>query len=174
MQHVFLGIFSLIGGTVGLVLPQRNAFPGLVSALAGYTFLIHSQDPAYQLLGDLHRGIGFLLCGVGVCIIVGVAFAFYQQEKEALNPFASPWAHVASFLGVSAGLVIMSASTEEAALLDKMGVGVVSCFWVWLGDDGDLWLNIRCLVKTLIQTETKHGKLVTRPSLVRYPPSLQQ
>lgn len=55
--------------------------------------------------------------------MLDVAFAFYQQKQERLNLFASPWQYMASFMGVSAGLVIMSANTEEAALLNEMGAG---------------------------------------------------
>lgn len=53
-----------------------------------------------------------------------MVFAFYQQEKKPLNLFTSLWGYVASFLGVRAGLVIISASTEEASLLDKLSAGI--------------------------------------------------
>jgi hypothetical protein len=50
-----------------------------------------------------------------------VAFSFYQPRPR-LDIFASPWSYLASFLGITAGLVIMSANTEEAAFLEDLGV----------------------------------------------------
>jgi hypothetical protein len=137
LQHVFLGILSIIGALLSAWLSKassdghrkRNIFPGLVAIIAGYTFLAHPAKHI-SLLGELHKGLGVLVSGIGVTRILDVVFVVYRGGDSSgySRTVSGPWNFLGSYAGISAGLFIMTANDELTVGLVEMGVHAASVF----------------------------------------------
>jgi hypothetical protein len=96
-----------------------------VSLIAGYTFLSHPAKHDH-ILSSLHASVGFLIASIGTCRIIEVACVIYSRNQINNSSIRGPWNMLSSFLGVSAGIVIMTANEEQAAFFAKYEVNTES------------------------------------------------
>jgi hypothetical protein len=107
--------------------------------VAGYTFLSH---PAKQnhILSALHQALGWLNAGIGICRTLDVVFVTYLMQIQTLHSrtgndgtgLKGPWNALASFLGITVGIITMVANEEQAEMLEDSGLQVSSVLMVLL------------------------------------------
>lgn len=87
------------------------------------------------MLTALHQAIGLLNTGIGICRILDVVFVLYRtskqsrsvKNKEAIG-LRGPWNVLASFMGITVGIITMAANEEQAEMLNKCGIRMTTLF----------------------------------------------
>ena len=101
-----------------------------MAIVAGYTFLAHPAKHI-SLLGELHKGLGFLISSIGATRILDVVFVTYRSGDSSVGKGAvvgGPWNFLGSYAGISAGLFIITANEETADRLAGLGVHGATVF----------------------------------------------
>ncbi|KAI5854783.1 hypothetical protein BZA05DRAFT_392551 [Tricharina praecox] len=152
IQHTSMGVVWWCAGLLGLWLsrskdgqPRRNVIPAIVIFLTGWAMSGHAQHLPLSTM--VHAVFGYTLMAAGASRVIEICFVL--QDKPTRDE-PSSFQHLTPFLLFASGFIFMSATEEQLALIDSVGIDHVSYLLVLYSLAFLLYLLVQVLLHIFV------------------------